>query len=225
MRSGEALKGFADLAGQGLAMFHLMADYSRKRDYALDLDAGALTFAPDLPLGIQVLGIAAASSGDWIWGWDDSACDFDSRVLETARALRQTGMPLFTHPRIDISGQIGSDEIAMMAAVKCDALAWFVMPLQGKWQVYVVVTEDHGLLPRPGQRPVPFLLRVVRRMIESWSFADHRLPVASYLLYEQCSLAERTDRRIVAETPRGERLTALFDGEKRLASIDAGIAG
>ena len=229
MRNGDAIKGFPACVGQGVAQLQLMADLSRGQDFDYDLDEGSLAFPPDITLGIQVLGIAAERSGDWVWGWDAEVCDFRAPVLERARGLRRLGeaerIPLFTHPRIDISGNVGADEIAMLAAARCGALGWFVFPLQGDWRVYVVITEDHGHLPPPGGRSVPFLLRVVRRMIEAWVFADHRPPVASYLLYERCTLAEQSAARIIAETPKGERLVASFDPMGRLVSVEAAVSG
>jgi hypothetical protein len=228
MRNGDAIRDFAVCAGQGVAQLQLMADLSRGRDYVHNLDEGSLAFPPDVILGIQVLGIAAEPTGTWIWGWDDKACDFHDPVLVRARGLLRLGeaenIPLFVHPRIDISGNIGADEIAMLAASWCGALAWFVFPLQGDWRVYVAVTEDMGgvLLP-PGGRPVPFLLRVIHRMLEGWAFADHRSPVASYLLHERCRLLQQDETRIVVETLKGERLVAVFDSMRRLTSIKAVI--
>jgi hypothetical protein len=102
-----SIRDFARHAGAGLSLLLLTADLIRKRNFVHDLDEGTVEFEPDIVLGVEVLGIANDESGDWVWGWDTTVCDFADKVLVRARALKalgeSTGEPLFTQPRIDIS--------------------------------------------------------------------------------------------------------------------------
>lgn len=224
-----SIRDFARHAGAGLSQLLLMADLTRKRNFVHDLDEGTIEFEPDIVLGIEVLGIASDESGDWVWGWDTTTCDFADKVLGRARALKalgeSTGEPLFTQPRIDISGAVGADEIALLAAARCDAKGWFVFPLQGKWRVYVVVTDDRGHLPPPGERPALFVVRVIRRMVEAYGFPDHRVPVQAYLEHERYEVAQDGPARLVANSPRAGRLVAAFDDQNRLTGIETEAAG
>ncbi|HEV7368446.1 DUF6882 domain-containing protein [Arenibaculum sp.] len=224
MTMDPSIRDFAQHAGAGLSQLLLMADLARKRNFAHDLDEGTIEFEPDIRLGVEVLGIANDESGDWVWAWDTTTCDFADKVLVRARALKalgeSTGEPLFTQPRIDISGAVGGDEIALLAAARCGGKGWFVFPLQGKWRVYVVVTDDGGHLPPPGERPALFVVRVIRRMVEAYGFLDHRVPVRAYLEHERYTVAQDGPARLVADSPRAGRLVASFDDRHRLSSVE-----
>jgi hypothetical protein len=229
MAMDPSIRDFAKYAGAGLSQLLLVGDLTRKRNFVHNLDDGTVEFEPDIALGVEVLGIANDRRGDWIWGWDTAACDFADKVLGRVLALRAlgetTGEPLFTHARIDISGAVGADEIALLAAARCDAKGWFVFPLQGDWRVYVVVTDDKGRLPPPGDRPAMFVVRVIRRMVEAYAFPDHRVPVRAYLEHERYDITEDGPTRLVANSPKAGRLVAAFDGQHRLTDIETDVRG
>lgn len=188
-------------------------------DWALDLEAGRISFGGRRHYPVQVLGTESAQSQTWRWAWAQPAGAVPPRLLTCAARLRALGhreqIAELTEPQLPLDRADGH-RLALIASGLCAADGYYRGPYVGGAVFVLLQAPDLRAQPTPSAAHVA---RVLTQLIALYS-VNHRRAFTAYLEASGCSY-QVSARGIAARTPRGEALRARFDHQDRLVDIDS----
>jgi hypothetical protein len=181
-----------------------------------DMDAGTISFGPDLVFPLQVLGTFSHSSETWRWAWANTQADLPARLLAQAEQLRaygeQHGIELLTVGEFDATDR-DLHLIGIVAAGMFGASGYYLANYGPGTMVVTIKSELIDQVPKNDFARIPHAFPQVITMFEM----NHRPAFIQYLTQKGYSVTETADT--VSATVDFGTLTAIFDHLGRLASL------
>jgi hypothetical protein len=181
-----------------------------------DLDAGTISFGPELVFPLQVLGTFSHSSQTWLWAWANAQSDLPAGLLTQAGQLRAYGqlhgIELLTASEFDATGQ-DLHVIGIIAAGMGGASGYYLANYGQGTMVVTVKSELIDRIPKNDFVRIPHAFPQVIMQFE----LNHRPAFIHYLTQKGYSVTETADT--VSATVDFGTLTASFDHLGRLANL------
>lgn len=194
-------------------------------DWHFDLDGGVLYFADQQHWRVQLLGTESEASNTWLWAWANTESNIPAHLLVASLALKaygeRHGIPELTTPELTLD-RVDPHTLALLASGVCDANAYYRCPYEGGALYVLIMDENFPTCPDP---PLRRVATVFPQAIASLDIPDHEAALCGYLDHYGLD-HEHTDNQIVVRGEDGQPLlTATFDDQKRLTSLEARLGG
>ncbi len=193
-------------------LYELIGDNS----WNADLNAGTITFGPQLVFPVQVLGTFSHASETWLWAWANAQADLPAPLLRQARQLQaygeQHGIDLLIVGQFDATpGDLHL--LGSVAVGLCAASAYYVADYGTGTMVLTIKSTQVEQLPR---NDFARIARVFPQVISTFEMR-HRPAFIHYLAHKGYAVTETADA--VSATVGGRTLTATFDHLGRLLNL------
>jgi hypothetical protein len=213
------------------ALFNIHAAASLDKQFALDkavgtaawqldLDTGRLRFGNGQTFHVQLLGTESHHTDTWLWSWANPSIG-GGEIVQAAEQLREYGaehgIAELTEPELPLERAEGH-YLAMVATGLRESDAYYRAPYEGG-AAFLLLTAPE--LRRHSDDSPMHLHRVFTQLIASLE-CSHRPAFEAYLRYKGYSYTE-AENEIRAQSPRGEKLTAVFDPEGRLTELQFAV--
>lgn len=222
-----------------LALGEIIGD----RDFSFDVNAGTLSFGPDLVFPMQVLGTVSRQTGTWLWA-RASPQPLPGHLLEADHQLQALGRTqsigelykdgfdilsppppvesvLGMHQRLTTTGRsqepLDGHLIAMLAAGVCQADAYYAADY-GRGIAYVLLPRVPGAEAHRSDAPTA-MAAVFAELLQLPYALDHRAAFGAYV--QQKGYIAETNGRQVRGRKDGRTLTATFDGAGQFEALEA----
>ncbi len=184
----------------------------------LDLDSGKIIFDNGLDLPFQALGTESDNTLTWLWAWAEEQTEIPENLLTSSLQLKEwgkrEGIAEFVIPSVDLNRADGH-VLSLIAAEINEASCYYRSSYEGG-SVFVLIFSEAV------DRQPPFALAGLSRqftdLISRYEL-NHRNALVFYLCANNLSFNEKGPF-VTAELATGERLTAEFDEQGRLKSLN-----
>ena len=175
---------FSACLGKMISVQQACAEYVVKNeDWNVDLERGVISFGTrEYPL--QFIGSESASSGTWLWGWENIN-DFPEKIIRLAREAREFGeaqqIEALTTDEFDLNDTYNGHNLSIVTCGVADGYAYYRCPHNGG--AFFVGLSD---VPDAVFDPVdlPRFVSVVTQCIEQFAL-DHRIFAEAFLLWNR----------------------------------------
>lgn len=195
-----------------------LSDLVGEHDWQLDIDRGWIEFAGLGQWRVQVLGLASARTGTWLWAWAIHAIEVPPGLLKVTEGLRQIGqakgIPEFTDFELPRGEQTGT-RLALTASGLFKADAFYRAPYAGG-ALYVLLADP--AFPRPQVDPAERIPAVLPHVLGRFPEVNHRQVLEGYLAYYGLG-GEEDGPDVLIYNGAGAILRAQFDEHNRLAGF------
>ena len=200
-----------------------LAEIIGDRPWSVDVAGGTLSFADGPSYRTDLVGSAAADPGTWLWAWANQHLPAGAGAASDRlrRYGKEHSIDLLTTPSMPLSEPpdgIDPHLAGLLATPLLDGDAYFLA--QNGPQIVVLVLHDPSL--RPGPLTGADLRTTVMSGVGMYG-TDHRAAIRAYLTGRGAELTEN-DTEWVARTADGQETQVTFDGEGRLAGINATLS-
>jgi hypothetical protein len=211
----ELLERYAALAyDKQSSLYEIIGDNS----WNADLDAGTISFGPELVFPLQVLGTFSHSSETWLWAWANEQFNLPEALLSQAQQLRAYGeqhnIELLTASGFDATQQ-DLHIIGVIASGMFGASCYYLANYGQGTLVVTIKSEQIDQVPRNDFARIPSTFAQVIGVFE----LHHRPAFLHYLAQKGYPVEEATDT-VSAAVDFGT-LTATFDHLGRLTNLQA----
>ena len=181
-----------------------------------DMDAGTISFGPELVFPLQVLGTFSHSSETWLWAWANAQSSLPARLLSQAEQLRaygeQHGIELLTLSTFDATQQ-DLHLIGCIASGMFEASGYY---LANYGQGTMVLTVKSEQIDQVSKNDFARISHVFPQIITVFEM-NHRPAFIQYVTQKGYPVTETADAVSVAVD--SGTLTATFDHLGRLANL------
>ena len=213
---------FSTLAGAAMARQMAFADFLGERAWAVDLEAGTVTFGDELTYPIQLLGTESYVNNTWLWAWSNPS-QIPPPLLETARQLREYGtqqqLPELTNSTFGFDVADGH-RLSMLASGLVRKTVYYRGPYEGGALFFLIL----GLPPEVfAPVPVERACTAISQVIDTFE-VDHRR-LAETFLHEQGFALSTTSGGLHAVRDDSSTLDLEFDTQGRVTELNASLPG
>jgi hypothetical protein len=185
-------------------------------DWNVDLDAGTISFGPQLIFPVQVLGTFSHSSETWLWAWANAQQNLPELLLSQARQLQAYGeqhdIELLTVSTFDAT-KLDLHSIGAIASGMFGASAYYLADYGAGIMVLTVKSDVIDQVP---SNDFARISQVFPQVISVFEFR-HRPAFIHYLTQKGYEVTETADS--VSAALRPGALTATFDNLGRLTNL------
>jgi hypothetical protein len=191
-------------------------DVIGENDWGFDMDAGTISFGPELVFPVQILGTFSHSSQSWLWAWANTQSGIPPRLLEQARQLKTYGeeqeIDLLKHDAVDAE----EDDLHIIGAIASgmfDASGYYLADYGPGMMVLTVKSEQIDRLRKNAPA------RVIHAFTQAISFFEmrHKPAFINYATLKGYTVAEATNT--VTISAGAASITATFDELGRLTDV------
>lgn len=207
-----------------LKQFHL-SDLIGESAWRFDVPTGTLSFGDDIHWHAEILGTESEETQTWLWAWANTGSNLPAALVQASLEMKKLGeqhqIPELTEPQSALTEDVNGHVLSMIANGVCDADAYYRGPYDGG-AVFLLIKD--AKFPQPQESPLSRLATVFPQAISTFSIADHRLALTSYL--DGAGIAHVNEGNVVIVKEGKETiLTATFDKQNRLANLEAMLKG
>jgi len=209
----ELLERYAALAYDKQSdLYEVIGDNS----WNADLDAGTISFGPQLVFPLQALGTFSHSSETWRWAWVAAESDWPARLLSQAERLRaygeQHGIELLTAGEFDAT-ETDLHVIGAIASGMFGASGYYLANYGQGTMVLTVESAQIDQVPKNDFARIPSVFSQVISVFE----LRHRPAFVYYVTQKGYPVTETADS--VSAAVDSGTLTATFDDQGRLTKL------
>jgi hypothetical protein len=192
-----------------------LADLIEDREWAVDINAGTVTFGGDLRYPIQLLGTEAEGDQSWLWAWANTQSNIPPQLLKAGSWLRaygqQHGIAELTEANLPLDHADG--HLLSMVSGGLTRQCYYRGPYQGGALFFLVEQVPDALATVAPQR----VLTVLTQVLQMSYPVNHRLMVESFFAELNYQVSTHA-ASITGHHPAGS-LTVSFDGSGRVENI------
>lgn len=201
---------------------HDLLEYVKGESWGFDMDSGILSFGQKLKAPAQLIGSYSYTQDSWLWGWANTASGIPESL--TVQSLRMKELGERNNIEQFVNRSFDADEtqghiFAMIAAGLFGASAYYPADYG---EGYLFVTLKSPELDTFAASQPPRILTTFPQFISSFE-VDHRVSLKYYLQAKGFAVQEE-GLKVHASSGRNE-ITAEFDDQGRLVTLDGGITG
>lgn len=183
----------------------------------IDMDAGEISFGPDLVFPVQVLGTFSHSSETWLWGWANERSNIPPGLLQQALQLKKYGEDndIDLLKNSDFDAEINDLHlIGMIASGMFGASAYY---LADYGQGIMVATVKSEVIDRVDSIDHVRVSTVFPEFISLFEM-NHKNAFGHYAALKGYAVNE--DGQQLIATKEGSRIIAAFDDLSRLTRLN-----
>ena len=205
-------------AGISLAKQLALGDFLGQHSWAVDIEAGTVTFSPGGTYPLQLLGTEATGDATWLWAWANEASHLPPDLLQACRQLQQLGHEQRIPELCDLSfslSQVDGHALAAVAAGPNTHSCYYRGPYDGG-ALYFLVSGLPDSVFAPA--PLPRVLTALTQTLSQFDI-DH-VEMAQSLLTVQGFTLQQQENQLVAQRHQDE-LCLRLDKQQRIQTINS----
>jgi len=207
-----------------LKQFHL-CDLVGESAWRFDVPTGTLSFGDDIHWHAEILGTESDETQTWLWAWANTGSNLPAALVQASPEMKDLGeeqqIPELTEPQPALTEDVNGHVLSLIASGVCDADAYYRGPYDGG-AVFLLIKD--AKFPRSNESPLARLATVFPQAISTFSIADHRLALKSYL--DGAGIAHvKEGNAVIVKEGRETVLMATFDKQNRLTNLEATLKG